>query len=118
MTITLNTPISHNHDKLSKKSEVYKNSYLHILDNIQELQFNHPNQEMVNTRRKSMLSRFNSPLRDNPLYSGLLKGAAFSSKNKSKKSLKDDNEEELSFYYLMVMCCLHDRRRPSASQSA
>ena len=28
---------------------------------------------MVNSRRKSMLSKFSSPLKDNPVYAGLLK---------------------------------------------
>ena len=63
---------------------------------------------MANSRRKSMLSRFSSPLKDNPVYSGL-----FGAGKGGKKG--GDGEEEICFYYLMVMCQLHDRRRLNSS---
>jgi hypothetical protein len=79
---------------------------------------------MVLTSKKSLLSRFSSPIRANPLMAGILnianKGVKHSSGNKNNDSYKkrkkiyEDSSEELMYYYLVLMCSIND---PECSNS-
>ena len=73
---------------------------------------------MVLASKKSLLSRFSSPIRINPLMAGILnmgnKGVKHSSGNKNndndkkRKKIYEDSSEELMYYYLILMCSMND----------
>lgn len=75
----------------ASNSSYYKDSFLYIIDKIQEYHYN-GNNSMVMKSKTSLLSRFSSPIRLNPLFTTIINMANKGGLKHSNSGSKSESE--------------------------
>jgi predicted metalloenzyme YecM len=115
LDVSLNKEIEHYSmgSRSATSQPLYRNSFLAIIDTIQENHY-HGNNLMVLKTKNSLFSKFSSPIKVNPFFVGLIdlvnKPAPSPNNQKNPNDPCEDRREELMYSYLTLMCFLKDNR--------
>lgn len=115
LEVSLNREVEHFGEGLASNT-FYKESFLFLIDKIQEYHY-HGSNKMVLKSKKSLLSRFSSPIKPNPLFASIASTAnkigvkhsnSGSKGSEGGRKVYEDSGEELIYYYLVLMCSIKD----------